>query len=233
MWRAWQVGGVAAPAGAGFIMMLDRWLTPPAILRQAFCLGACSGMVYSQVERLQGVGRGVRKVRMWCLWGGSRVRSLACPGVFGGGLVGAVRAQERAVILTAVQSIRLLIRRGLWGDKRRDAASTFGLVGRWRVGALCARERAVILTAVQSLRLLIRRGLWGDKRDAASTFGLVGRWLAGALCARERAVTLTADQGLLLAGSAGLFGGVWLGEVGLVGDFFGDWGWEKEIAGGG
>ena len=45
------------------------------------------------------------------VWGEGRVRSLAVPGLLGG-LAGALRAQERAVILTAVQSLRLLVRRG-------------------------------------------------------------------------------------------------------------------------
>ncbi len=78
----------------------------------------------------------------------------------------------RAVILTAVQSLRLLVRRVVvlrpfrawcvmlwfaWGD----APCWYGL-RRWRVGRGAGRRtpcagRAVILTAVQSLRLLVRR----------------------------------------------------------------------------
>ncbi len=63
-------------------------------------------------------------------------------------------------MLTAVQSLRLLVRGGLLGGGR--------------VGALRAREGAVMLTAVQSLRLLVRRGgvvlglRWGGE------VGLVG-----------------------------------------------------------
>jgi hypothetical protein len=41
----------------------------------------------------------------------------------------------RAVMLTAVQSLRRAgSEGGWWGDKRRDAASTLGLVGRQAVG---------------------------------------------------------------------------------------------------
>jgi hypothetical protein len=35
-------------------------------------------------------------------------------GLVGRGLAGALRALERAVMLTAVQSLRLLVRRGVW-----------------------------------------------------------------------------------------------------------------------
>ncbi len=63
------------------------------------------------------------------LYGGGLVGRVASteprvPGLVGRWRVGALRARERAVMLTAVQSLRLLIRRGLWGDKRRDAASS-------------------------------------------------------------------------------------------------------------
>jgi hypothetical protein len=74
---------------------------------------------------------------------------------------------ERAVILPAVQSLRLLVRRR---HGRR------GLVERARRRTPCA-ERAVILPAVQSLRLLERRG--HGRR------GLVERARVGALRARR------------------------------------------------
>ncbi|RFC50579.1 MAG: hypothetical protein DVB22_001975 [Verrucomicrobia bacterium] len=85
----------------------------------------------------------------------------------------------RAVMLTAVQSLRLActegrVRRGASAEPRGA-----GLVGRAGRRTPCA-ERAVILTAVQSLRLActegrVRRGASAEPRGA----GLVGRgWQA-------------------------------------------------------
>jgi hypothetical protein len=54
-----------------------------------------------------------------------------------GGLAGALRARERAVMLTAVQSLRLLVRKGLFGERRFGRGGAFGL--QVRLGVLLTR----------------------------------------------------------------------------------------------
>jgi hypothetical protein len=99
----------------------------------------------------------------------------------GEGLVGRVGRRTpcagRAVILTAVQSLRLLVRRGAcWVARVRSLAIPGAGWERAGRRTPCA-GRAVILTAVQSLRLLVRRTpSWGSELPGAcGERGLFGR----------------------------------------------------------
>jgi hypothetical protein len=66
---------------------------------------------------------------MACWERGASTESGGPRGLFGE-RVGVLRTRERAVILTAVQSLRLLVRRGVLRERRAGAACSEGLVGR-------------------------------------------------------------------------------------------------------
>jgi hypothetical protein len=127
------------------------------------------------------------------LWGEARVRSLAIPGLLGDnrwdagstlGLVGRAGRRTpcagRAVILTAVQSLRLLVRKEGWGGDGQSLNGA-GPAG-WH------RESGSRLPQSKGLRPgWVGECLLGDnRRDAGCTLGLVGRgWQAHSVRERE------------------------------------------------
>jgi hypothetical protein len=135
-------------------------------------------------------------------------RCASAEGWWGEGRVGALRARGRAVILTAVQSLRLRVRRGAGGES--------GLIGERRAGAQrsqgacsegagrrtsCARESCNSDSSPEP-SAACSEGAGGERGEYG---GLLGRVRVGALRARGRAVILTAVQSLRLR----VRGGAW------------------------
>jgi hypothetical protein len=110
------------------------------------------------------------------LWGEGRVRSLACPGLYGEGWQAHSVRRESCDSPSSPEPAAGLFG-GLVGRGASSEPRVPGLVRRGLAGALRARERAAILPAVQSLRLASSEGENGEgvSREGGKGLGGEGR----------------------------------------------------------